>query len=185
MLASAADRNRSEMNNAHTPYVPILLSRMISSLRSRVLAPNESATYANPSSCRHPVTTTLATNTNPTASYCKSCGWKRRILCQASETIYHRGDQAHDVARDRQSPARAREIGASDRRSAGERKPRREKQHGHDIRCDLVQRNDRRRRVSLHEPSCSAPLHRQDGIARYNNSAHFSSGSPITTGERR
>jgi hypothetical protein len=37
MLASAAVRNRSDIDSAQAPYVPILLSRMISSLRSRVV----------------------------------------------------------------------------------------------------------------------------------------------------
>ena len=68
MLEIAADRNSSDRSNAHTPYVPTRLSRMISSLRSRVLAPNESAKSARPSSCKHPVAARLAAIVKPAAA---------------------------------------------------------------------------------------------------------------------
>ena len=67
MLASAAVRNRSDIDSAQAPYVPTLLSRMISSRRSRVCPPNASATSASPSSCRHPVTTSVVATVKPAA----------------------------------------------------------------------------------------------------------------------
>ena len=60
-VASALQRNANETMSAQTPNVPMRLSRMISSLRSRdAPPPKPSAVSARPSSCRQPVRSIVA-----------------------------------------------------------------------------------------------------------------------------
>ena len=67
--AIAAQRASSTMTSATTPNVPLRLSFMISSLRSRVLPPPKpSAMSATPSSCRLPVTRIAAASATIAAS---------------------------------------------------------------------------------------------------------------------
>ena len=72
-LASALMRSAMDAIRALAPYVPSRLSRMISSLCSRLVPPSASATSARPSSCRQPVTASVTAIAIAAAGHGGSC----------------------------------------------------------------------------------------------------------------
>ena len=72
-LAKTLARSRIDSASAQTPYVPVRLSRMMSSFCSRVLPPPKpSAVSARPSSCRQPVAAKVAATASAAADHAGS-----------------------------------------------------------------------------------------------------------------
>ena len=67
MSASVLQRSNKVMTSASAPKVPIRLSRMISSFRSRVSPPSPSKESASPSSCIAPVSAIVAASASADA----------------------------------------------------------------------------------------------------------------------
>ena len=110
--ASAVQRIRIDRPSAQAPKAPMRLSRMISSLRSRVVPPPKpSATSDRPSSCRQPVASIVAASASAAAE-------RRRQPAKRGRGIDDGADQRDDQPDDGRRPDRLGQRAVAQRQRA-------------------------------------------------------------------